>query len=389
MKGNQANIKNLARLLERNLSMNPKKDTPRSDIHDAALDEALRASNNTWFFELHKPVTSHRKFIGRFIVFFKKLQRKVLKWYIRPLFEDQIRFNSSITRTINEVVGRLGPFFQNVDSLKEDCEELKQQVLKLKQDTEDLKIKDKQMSERLEAGAKKGTLIEDFDYLCFENKYRGERSVIKERQKIYLKFFVGQDNVLDIGCGRGEFVQLLSDNKIPVQGIDVDQDMVEQCWQLGLPVIRADAIDYLNNLPDSSLGGVFLGQVAEHLHPAVLVELVKLIYTKLKPAAHLIVETPNPLNLGIFSSPFYIDITHLRPVHPETLRFIFESAEFEVMDTLFLSPIPDNARLQLIDGDTTEAAILNRNIAKLNDLLFGFQDFSVIGRKTTSSEVER
>ncbi|MFZ3171868.1 MAG: class I SAM-dependent methyltransferase [Carboxydocellales bacterium] len=352
MKDVNPNIKNITNLLNRRLKTKHDINISGKEENDVfnslELLNAINECNNNWYYDLHRSVTSHRKFIGKAIVFFKKALRKTLKWYIRPLFEDQMRFNNSVTQALNLMV-------KNLENINKEI-----------------------------ARINKNETLSGFDYVAFEDKYRGERSDIKDRQRVYLPYFINSENVLDIGCGRGEFVELLMENKISVLGLDTDEEMIAKSHCLGLPVKYADAIDYLKNIPDNTLGGVFLSHVIEHLKPQVLVDLISLAHKKLKTGCYFIAESPNSLNLGIFSSPFYLDLTHNKPVHPETLKFLLRNKGFEIHDTLFLSPIPKEAKLQLINSDLKDSSIINQNLERLNDLLFGYQDYSVIGRKIST-----
>ena len=206
----------------------------------------------------------------------------------------------------------------------------------------------------------------DLDYFLFEQRYRGSREMIKERQKIYLDYFKGKENVLDAGCGRGEFVELLVENGIGVTGIDINEDMVNYCRERGLPVIREDLFVYLDGLEDGSLDGIFSAQLIEHLTPAELMRLVGLSRRKLKATGVLLFETINPENLTAMTSWFYMDLSHRKPVHPQTLRFILESEGFNQVKTTYLNPVEEGAVPHLDLGKEVDVAKLNRAIDRLN-----------------------
>jgi 2-polyprenyl-3-methyl-5-hydroxy-6-metoxy-1,4-benzoquinol methylase len=224
------------------------------------------------------------------------------------------------------------------------------------------------------------------NYFVFEERFRGPRKEIKQRQSAFLEYFKGCKDVLDIGCGRGEFLELLKESGIEAQGVDMDEDMVNYSRSRGLKVTHTDAVSFLDGLADKSLDGIFLGQVVEHMEPAYLVKILELCYRKLNYGYHVVIETVNPLSLTSLAN-FYIDITHKRPMHPETLRFLLGSVAFREIEVKFHSPVPNEQRLKKVSGDNLEAAfktlveIHNKNVEMLNNSLYGSQDYLIIGKK--------
>jgi O-antigen chain-terminating methyltransferase len=225
------------------------------------------------------------------------------------------------------------------------------------------------------------------NYFVFEDKFRGKREDIAQRQTAFLHYFEGCRNVLDIGCGRGEFLEIMRKKGIGAMGVDLDETMVDYCRSKGLDVELGDAFDYLQKIEDSSLDGIFIDQVVEHLEPAYLVKLLKLCFQKMKYGFYLIAETVNPLSFFSFAN-FYIDLTHIKPVHPETMKFLMESAGFREIETIFSSVVPEKMRLQKIeiqegvnDYERYQLEIYNRNIEMLNATLYGAQDYAIIGKK--------
>ncbi len=226
----------------------------------------------------------------------------------------------------------------------------------------------------------------NFDYLGMQEQFRGSGVRITERQRGYVRHLAGQRDVLDAGCGRGEFLDLLSIEGIPAFGIDLEPDMVEQCRLRGLEVTQADAIAWLERREPESLGGVFAAQVIEHLAPARIVSLVQLAYSRLRPGGVLILETVNPTSLVTFAS-FYIDFTHVKPVHPLALQSLARSVGFDPTEIEYHTPIDPSRRLQHlpaitgaeVNDDAREA--FDRGLDVANDLIFGFQEFALIARK--------
>jgi SAM-dependent methyltransferase len=221
----------------------------------------------------------------------------------------------------------------------------------------------------------------EFDYAGFEDRFRGSEQDIKERQRIYVPYFEGREHVLDIGCGRGEFLELLLAHGIKARGVDVDLDMVLECRDKDLDVVREDALTYLATLADDSVGGIFAAQVIEHLEPHRIIQLVTTCYRKLAPGAALILETPNPTCLMVFADSFYRDLSHVLPIHPDTAKFLLEAAGFQDVDVKFLAPVDPSLRMPRLDIPGAAVEQFNQGIERLNSLLFGLQDYAVIGRK--------
>ena len=172
------------------------------------------------------------------------------------------------------------------------------------------------------------------NYFTFEEHFRGSRKSIKERQCRYLPFFEHCSNVLDIGCGRGEFLELLKEHDIGGFGIDKNKDMVEYCVSKGLDAKRTDALEYLNTLEDTVLDGIFSDQVIEHLHPDYLIRLLHFAYQKLKSGSHIVLGTVNILNHRGLAN-FFVDPTHISPIHPEYLKYCLEDTGFHDIQIIY------------------------------------------------------
>ena len=226
----------------------------------------------------------------------------------------------------------------------------------------------------------------EINYFVFEEQFRGSRAEIKKRQSAFLKYFLGCKNVLDIGCGRGELLELLKEHGIDGHGIDIDENMVNFCKSRGLDVEMVDARSYLYRQEDKSLDCIFIDQVVEHLDSDYLIKMLESCYKKLIYGGTIIVETVNPLSFFSFAN-FYIDMSHKRPVHPETLRFLMTSVGFRDFETVFISPVTDEIRLKkmmkegLTEGDGKLIDIYNYNIELLNNILYGPQDYMIAAKR--------
>jgi SAM-dependent methyltransferase len=224
----------------------------------------------------------------------------------------------------------------------------------------------------------------DQEYFQFEQLYRGSEAEIAARQRAYLSSYEGRSEVLDLGCGRGEFLELLREAGISYKGVDANPEMVAHCRRKGLDVVQRDAIEYLEKLPDQSLGGIFCAQMIEHLEPPRVIALVQLCQRKLAPGGVLAIETPNPGCLMIFADGFYKDLTHIRPYHPASLKFLLESADFKEVELKFSSPVDPSVRLpRLKESSGPELGAFNHGIDLMNDLIYGYQDYAVVARKSS------
>jgi SAM-dependent methyltransferase len=223
--------------------------------------------------------------------------------------------------------------------------------------------------------------LEDFKYAGFENRFRGWEEKVREQQRNYLPYFNTRRPVLDLGCGRGEFVQLLRENGIPASGIDVNEQMVDICRDKGLDCSKADIIETLYSQKDNSLGGIFSSQVIEHLTPSYLKRLVELSYFKLAPSGSIVLETINPASVFSLVEIYFLDLSHKNPVHPQTLRFLLESSGFKEVKIEYSVPLGEE-RLKPLPGDTDRDSAINENIDKLNRLLYAPSNYAAIAVKT-------
>ncbi len=218
-----------------------------------------------------------------------------------------------------------------------------------------------------------------FDYLRFQDRVRGTGDQIRASMLRYVQFFEHTEPVLDLGCGRGEFLELLRDAGIESRGLDANRRMVVECRDKGLDVMEGDLIPYLESLEPESLGGIVLTQVIEHLDLSSCLRLLILARLRLKSGGVLLVETPNPGSLFTHAHGLYLDPTHVRPYHPIFLEFLFKDLGFGSVEVLFGSPPEEFWLLPRVEGSAFES--LNAAFDGLNRLVYGSQDFAVVGRK--------
>jgi 2-polyprenyl-3-methyl-5-hydroxy-6-metoxy-1,4-benzoquinol methylase len=210
----------------------------------------------------------------------------------------------------------------------------------------------------------------DIDWMAFAERFRGSEDRIREQQKCYVGRFAGASGeILDLGCGRGEFLEAAKAAGLAARGIDQSSESVALCLSKGLNVEQGDFFEYLESLADGSLGGAYCAQVVEHLSPAAVPRLVKLLSQKLRLGALAAIETPNPECLAIFATHFYLDPTHNRPVPAPLLRFYLESEGFGSVEIERLAPAVDSmpALAELSSG--------------FRNAFFGGLDYAIFARK--------
>lgn len=215
----------------------------------------------------------------------------------------------------------------------------------------------------------------------FERAFRGSEESVRDRYRDLAARFAGSGPVLDIGFGRGEFLDLLAEIGVEASGIEVDADLVHAAASRGLDVRLGDAAAHLASLPDASLGGVCALQVVEHLSPQEYIDFARSVARVVRPGGLVVIDSPNPSSFYVYAHAFYLDPTHTRPVHPLFLMFLFDRAGFEKVELEWRSPPPDAALLEPVPGDDALARAVNDNIARLNAVLYGPQDFAIIARR--------
>ena len=215
--------------------------------------------------------------------------------------------------------------------------------------------------------------LHDSLYASFEDEFRGPRDEVRQRLQVYIPFLKEAQitgGVLDIGCGRGEWLQLVKSEGIEARGVDRNRVFVEQCRAAGLNVAENDALIYLRSLPAESLNAVTIFHLVEHLPLETLINVVDEIMRTLKRDGLLIIETPNPENLIVGSHTFYVDPTHRNPIPSQTLQFLLEARGLRTLDVLKLRP-RDEVKLE----EDSEL------ITRFNEYFYSAPDYGIIARK--------
>ncbi len=208
-----------------------------------------------------------------------------------------------------------------------------------------------------------------FDYGRFAERFRGTEEYVKSNQQLYRPIFTGHSSVLDLGCGRGEFLEMMRDLGVTAKGIDLADESIALCRHKGLNAEKADLFAYLENLPEASLDGIFCSQVVEHIEPFKLPEMIRLAASRLQRGGVIAIETPNPECLVIFATHFYLDPTHQRPVPHPLLAFYLEEFGVGGIEVRRLSPAVETMpSLRSLPEDFREA-------------FFGGLDYTITGTK--------
>ncbi len=222
--------------------------------------------------------------------------------------------------------------------------------------------------------------LRDWRYASFENRFRGSEEDVRRQLEAYAALFPRGGKVIDLGCGRGEMVEILREKGIEAYGVDLNESMITHCREKGLPCETADLIEALSSRPDNSLEGIFSSQVIEHLPRPVLELMLDLCYLKLSASGVLVLETVNPASVFALVQVYYLDPSHERPIHPQTLKFLLNTAGFEEVEIRYGAAL-EAERLRPLPGTDDKTTVLNQNIDLLNDLLFAPVNYAAIAWK--------
>ena len=213
-------------------------------------------------------------------------------------------------------------------------------------------------------------------YFSLEDVLRGTPEQIKEEVKVYLPVLEKagiSSEILDVGCGRGEWLQVLREAGFQARGIDTNRILVQQCKELSLDVEEREALEFLGSLPDGSLNAVTAFHFAEHLPLETLVKFLDETGRTLKPGGLIILETPNPENLLVGSCNFYLDPTHKNPIPIPTMKLLLEARGFRCEEVLKLHAV-----------SSTKIEVKDQLTSHLNHFLYGPMNYAVVARKPKS-----
>ena len=233
--------------------------------------------------------------------------------------------------------------------------------------------------ERLEAAEQARQFSPWYSRADFERRFRGERADVMRNVDDLAEVFEGLDGrVVDVGCGRGEFLEVLCARRVNCYGVDVDERVVEEVRDRGFEAAVADATGHLRSLARASLSGVAMLQVIEHLKPQGQLDAIAAAAVAIVPGGRIVIESVNPMSLYVYGHALYLDPTHTQPVHPLYLRFVLEQAGFIDVELRWRGAVPESERIPLdAFGPQADPNIITR----LNDVLYGAQDYALIGTR--------
>jgi O-antigen chain-terminating methyltransferase len=294
--------------------------------------------------------------------------------------------NQQMTDFMNALSARLDEINQGVwrveAALSKQLTELRTETLAIEprienrivEETEVVQTELQKINQRIHGTAAKGlgTIPLDGLYAALEDRFRGSREEIKERFRIYLPYVEpARDSVvIDLGSGRGEWLELLKEAGLNARGVETNVVAIEQCHARGLEVVESDVIAHLQSLAGASAGAITGFHIIEHVSIETLVTLIDEVLRVLRPGGVAIFETPNPENVIVGSNFFYLDPTHKHPLPSELIQFLFDNRGFDETEVLNLHP-----------WDTGRVAGEGELAERFNGLFYGPMDYAVIATK--------
>ncbi len=343
---------------------------------------------------------------GRVGALVKRVVRRLTSWYVEPRWVLQKEYDGQAVVLASSVVTTLRRVDAELDELRhenarlrllsvtanervrralQELDEMREVLAEHRSIFEGVAMQDdllplsREMTSLLDRLGAIGVTGADIDYAGFEDAFRGHSGEVQKSQERYLTLFPPASEpgrVIDIGCGRGEMLELLRHDGQEVLGIDTDAGMVEVCKSKGLDAVVDDGIHFLSQTRENSLKGIFCAQVVEHLITPELEQLVRLALRALRTGGVLVMETINPRSSFAIGNHFYADTSHVRPVHPETLRFICEQVGFSRVQLEERSPHPTLALTDRLPNDA-----LGEAVDELLRSVFGYQDYVIVATK--------
>ncbi len=340
------------------------------------------AANRIYVDIYQQNVPAYNRF-GRIPAVFFRLLAKCIRKCNEYLFRNQIQMNTSTDACIQALIegqAQLVKSFKHIENLFNVNIELMQKFEMIEKSVNSVCIvnDEKQMTNAM--------------YVEFEDEYRGDEKTIKNRLKYYLDEVVvpciemkSENLILDIGCGRGEWLELLKEYGYNALGIEADSEMVRRCQQKKLDIVESDALEYIKSIPDNSVCMITSFQVIEHLQWGELNRLIKEMYRVLKKNGIIILETPNADNVEVGTYNFYLDPTHVKPVHSQLLEFVVQKVGFSETKILYwkekeIEEWWENV-LKQNDGKLMESPLFRTITETVKKKFYNSPDYALVGIK--------
>src|SRR3954452_1623657 len=341
--------------------------SPGPPKREEAPRDARSEAEARWAVAVDRPIVRRPGLRGRLVYPVKRVLRRLMSWYVGPFAAEQRAFNEALLHFADDLSARndelqvaltcetdarlsaeaeLGASLHA--GLEQEAAVRESTSVRLEGALEERRRLLAEVEERLLRVERRRTdappatvaaqpgAVAIPDYFAFESRMRGDTDEIRARQREYVEDFRAAGPVLDLGCGRGEFVALLAEAGVAARGVDADADMVAYARGEGLQVEQGDALAALEALEDGRLEGVFAAQLLEHLPPPALIRLLELAAAKLRHGGVFVAETINPLSPLALRN-YFADLTHAQPLAPETLELLARQAGFSEVEKRFLN----------------------------------------------------
>lgn len=290
---------------------------------------------------------SRKPLVGPFITLARRFVMGLLRWWLAAVAERQERMERLVFRALLDLRERPNPGFD------ERLRRLETEWSRYRRDL----------------------VAADLHSVYFQARFGGDEPVIRAQSERFLDVFRGRGRVLDLGSGRGTFLQLMRDHGIGAYGVDVDERMVAQSRSRGLDAYTGDALAHLRQLEDASIDGLYARHLAEHILAGELVAVLRECRRVLAPGSPVVFVTPDPSTLTVGAHTFWMDPGHVRPIPPDLFRFYLEVEGYEGVELVTFAPSEERR----LDEDVGDGAV-RENMRYLNDLLFGDRDYAAIAR---------
>jgi SAM-dependent methyltransferase len=288
---------------------------------------------------------SRRPLVGPLVTFARRTVMGLVRWWLAAVQERQERIERLVFRALIDLRERPNPGFD-------------ERLRKLESDW---------------SRYRRDLVASDLHSVYFQARFGGDEPVIRAQSERFLDRFRGRHRVLDLGSGRGTFLELMRDNGIGAYGVDLDERMIAEARSRGLEVFAGDALAHLRALDDKAVDGLYARHLAEHILPGELVALLRECRRVLAPGSPVVFVTPDPSTLTVGAHTFWIDPGHVRPIPPDLFRFYLEVEGYEDVEIATFEPSEERRLDENVDGAMRE------NVRYLNEILFGDRDYAVSG----------